>query len=137
MKKIMLAIITISLFACNEAETKKTANTSLAVGTDFIRATLDGDFIAAETFLLKDSQNTQLFERYKKYYTDLSVDIKEGYKKASYNINKFDETQNDSTAIINYSNSYMKQPQNIKLVKKEKQWQVDFKYTTGDTSIAK
>ncbi len=137
MKKIFFAFFAIAFFTCNEAETKKTANTSMDVGRDFIRATLDGNFKDAETLLLKDSINTQLFERYEKYYTNLSADIKDGYKKASYTINKFDESQNDSTVIINYSNTYMKQPQNIKLIKKDKQWGVDFKYTTGDTSISK
>ena len=50
------------------------------------------------------------------------------YKEASYNINKFEDV-NDSTAIINYSNSYMNKPMEIKLVRANKIWAVDFKYT--------
>jgi hypothetical protein len=86
---------------------------------------------------LKDSLNIQTFETYKNYYkTNLTNEIKLGYKKASYNINKFDDV-NDSTVIINYSNTYMNKPTNIKLVKKDKIWSVDFTFTTRDTTSAK
>lgn len=135
--KISLVLLAIAVcFSCNN-NTEKRPNTSMDVGREFIRTTLDGDFKKAEDLLLKDSLNTQTFEMYKKYYTtNLSTEVKQGYKKASYNINKFDEL-NDSTAIINYSNSYMNKPTNIKLVKKDKLWSVDFTYTTGDTTSIK
>jgi hypothetical protein len=39
------------------------------------------------------------------------------------------EEVNDSTSIINYSNTYMNKPMEIKLVRENKKWVVDFKYT--------
>ena len=134
---LFFTLVAFILFSCNEQAEKKRSNNSLDVGRDFIRATLDGDFVTAENLLLQDSLNIQTFQTYKNYYkTNLSSEIKQGYKKASYNINKLDDV-NDSTTIINYSNTYMNKPTNIKLVKKDKLWSVDFTYTTGDTTSIK
>ncbi len=136
MKRYALALLIITLIACNNAAPKK-PNTAMVVGRNFIRATLDGNFKDAEALLLKDSVNVQLFESYKKYYSKLPTDVKQGYKKAAYIINNFDDAKNDSTAIINYSNDYMHKPMNIKIVKKDTQWYIDFKYTPTDTTAAK
>jgi regulation of enolase protein 1 (concanavalin A-like superfamily) len=127
-------ILLFNLLSCFEKE-KKQVNTATDVSRDFIRATLDGNFKDAEALLLQDSQNTPLFESYKNYYTKLSDDKKAGYKKADIIINTYDNL-NDSTAIIDYSNSYMHQPQKIKVIRKGNVWAVDFKFTSGDTSIA-
>jgi hypothetical protein len=136
MKKGIILSYFCLLFSCNTTE-KKQANTSMDVGRDFIRTTLDGDFEAAEKLLLKDSLNVQMFASYKNYYASLANDTKEGYKKASYIINSFDDKQGDSLAVINYSNSYMQKPMNIKIVKSNDVWVVDFKYTSSDSSILK
>jgi hypothetical protein len=134
---IFFTLIIVALFSCNEQEQKKRPANSMDVGRNFIRATLDGDFVTAEDLLVKDSLNMQTFQTYKNYYkTNLSTDIKKGYKKASYNINKLEDV-NDSTVIINYSNTYMNKPTNIRIVKQDNIWSVDFKYTTGDTTAVK
>jgi hypothetical protein len=134
---IFFALIMVALFSCNDKDEHKRPTNSMDVGRNFIRATLDGDFVTAEDLLLKDSLNMQTFQTYKTYYkTNLSTAIKQGYKKASYNINKLEDI-NDSTVIINYSNTYMNKPTNIRIVKKDKLWSVDFKYTTGDTTSIK
>ena len=98
-------------------------------GRSFIRATLDGDFRAAEPLVLKDEKNTELFESFKRIYERLPEEKKQAYKNASYNINKYDDV-NDSVKLINYSNSYMKQPMDIKIVRINKEWKIDFKYTS-------
>lgn len=136
-KNLFFLVLLLALFSCNEQENNKRPTNSMDVGRNFIRATLDGDFVAAENLLLKDSLNMQTFETYKNYYkTNLTSEIKQGYKKASYNINKLEDV-NDSTVIINYSNTYMNKPTNIKLVKKDKLWSVDFTFTTSDTISVK
>lgn len=136
-KNLFFLVLLLALFSCNEQENNKRPTNSMDVGRNFIRATLDGDFVAAENLLLKDSFNMQTFETYKNYYkTNLTSEIKQGYKKASYNINKLEDV-NDSTVIINYSNTYMNKPTNIKLVKKDKLWSVDFTFTTSDTTSVK
>jgi hypothetical protein len=134
---IFFTLIIVALFSCNTQDEHKRPTNSMDVGRNFIRATLDGDFVTAEDLLLKDSLNMQTFQTYKNYYkTNLSADIKKGYKNASYNINKLEDV-NDSTVIINYSNTYMNKPTNIRIVKQDKLWSVDFKYTTGDTTSIK
>lgn len=124
-----LLIIASSCF--NNAEKRPT--TSTETGTAFIRATLDGNFKNAETLLLKDDQNIAMFESYKTFYKRLPAEKKEAYQKASYTINTLTEP-NDSTSIINYSNSYMKQPMDIKVIKRDNLWSIDFKYTSADSS---
>ncbi len=134
---IFFTLIIVALCSCNTQDEHKRPTNSMDVGRNFIRATLDGDFVTAEDLLMKDSLNMETFQTYKNYYkTNLSADIKQGYKKASYYINKLEDI-NDSTVIINYSNTYMNKPTNIRIVKQNSLWSVDFKYTTGDTTSVK
>lgn len=129
---IMLFII---FSSCNSNNVKR-PSTSIATGTEFIRATLDGNFKTAQTLLFNDAQNTAMFDSYKTYYERLPEEKKQSYKKASYIINTLTD-ENDSTTIINYSNSYMKQPMNIKVIRRNDIWSIDFKYTSGDSSTTK
>ena len=131
-KVIVLLFVTVSLIACNNNDPKR-PGTAVETGTEFIRSTLDGNFKAAEPLLLNDQQNAAMFQTYKTYYDRLPAEKKASYKKASYTINTLTEP-NDSTTIINYSNSYMKQPMNIKVLKRDNVWSVDFKYTSADSS---
>lgn len=129
MKHLLLfSVILFTLLACNNKNDHPT--TALDTGTTFIRASLDGNFTDAKYLLLQDTTNIQLFSSYEEFYKKLPAEKKKNYKNASYNINKFTEV-NDSTSIINYSNSYMKEPLEIKLVYKDKLWQVDFKHTSA------
>ncbi|MEQ1553911.1 MAG: hypothetical protein ABL929_07030 [Ferruginibacter sp.] len=134
-KCISLIILCNIFTACTEQKTKHN-NTAMDVGRDFIRATLDGNFKDAETLLFADSQNVQLFNSYKRVYSNFTNTQKNAYKNASYTILTINE-ENDSTSIINYSNSYKNIPQNIKIVKKNKVWAIDFKHTYSDTTILK
>jgi hypothetical protein len=131
-KVIVLLFVLINLIACNNNDLKR-PSTAVETGTEFIRATLDGNFKNAQILLLKDEQNTAMFESYKTYYDRLPAEKKEAYKQASYTINTLTD-KNDSTTIINYSNSYMKQPMNIMVLKRDNIWSVDFKYTSADSS---
>jgi hypothetical protein len=131
MKKIFIATfaLLILLISCNENKKAKPL-TALDTGREFIRASLDGDFENAEEFLLADENNKQFFESYKSYYNRLPKQDKQKYKEASYEINKLMEL-NDSTVIINYANSYMHKPMEIKIIKKDNKWAVDFTYTSS------
>ena len=127
-KKILTGILFLTmLYSCNTEKENK-PETALDTGRAFIRASLDGNFETAEQLLLKDSQNLQLFDSYKMYYGRLSDEKKKNYKSASYEINKYLDLD-DSTTIINYSNSYMHKPMEIKVVRRNKEWGIDFKYT--------
>ena len=120
------------IISCTQTETKR-PTAAMEVGNSFIRATLDGDFKNAAALLYNDSANNEIFDAFKRSFEAFPADKKASYKNASYTVNSFTEI-NDSTSILDYSNTFMKQNQKIKLIKKAAQWSVDFKYTTGDTT---
>jgi len=126
--RLLGLIATLVILISCHSEVKDRPTTAMDTGREFIRASLNGDFDEAGKYILKDSQNIQLFESYKVFFKRLPEDKKNGYKKASYEINKYLDLD-DSTTIINYSNDYMNKPMDIKLVRKSKEWWVDFKYT--------
>lgn len=128
MKKVGLFFLIVSGFAACNQQQAKIPDTALDTGREFIRASLNGNFEKASALILSDSQNIQLFDSYKVFYEKLPDDKKKGYKDASYEINKYIDVD-DSTTLINYSNSFMNKPMDLKLVRKNKKWAVDFKYT--------
>jgi hypothetical protein len=129
-KKTLVFILTITLlYSCNNQKRAR-PSTALDTGREFIRASLDGDFKTTQQLLLKDTQNLQLFESYKMLYERMPADKKKNYKSASYEINKYLDLD-DSTTIINYSNSYMNKPMEIKVVRHDEVWSIDFKYISS------
>lgn len=131
MKILVMAFLLLPFLVSCSGDKKSYPDNSMDAGRDFIRASLDGDFETAGKMILSDEENRQLFESYKRFYARLPEEKRENYKKASYEINKFTEV-NDSTTLMNYSNSYMHSPLDIKVVKKEGMWKIDFKYTYAD-----
>ena len=132
-KKILAAILfVVIIYSCSNNK-KENPSTAIGAGSAFIRATLDGDFTSAETLLLKDTENLQLFDVYKIRYERLPAVTKKSYRDASYNINNFKE-ENDSVKFINYSNDYLKKPMDIKIVRVNGNWKIDFKYTLAGNS---
>ncbi len=123
-----LLLITLAYSCSNEKEKRPT--TALDTGRSFIRASLDGDFEITQQLILKDTQNLQLFESYKMLYKRMPAEKKKNYKSASYEINKYLDLD-DSTTIINYSNSYMHKPMEIKVVRMNNEWCIDFKYISS------
>ena len=134
MNKIILVAFAILFFiACNQqAKTKKNSD-PLEAGREFINASLTGDYDYAKKYLLTDSTNLMYFDRFVDFDNKKPAADKEGYKNANIIINST-ENVSDSVTIINYSNTYKKEPAKIKLVKKNNEWLVDFKYTFLDSS---
>jgi len=122
-----LSLLVFSFGACNQQATERPSN-ALETGRAFIIANLNGDFETASNLLLPDTANNQLFNAYKAFYNKMPADKKQKYKTASYQINQYTDI-NDSTTIINYANDYMHKPMDIKIVRVDKIWYVDFKYT--------
>ena len=121
----------ISFAACNNSsETRKTD--PLESGRGFIEASLKGDCVEAKKYLLQDSTNIEYFNGLKDFNSKRSKEEKEGYKDANILI---DSTQkiSDSVTIISYSNTYKNKPSKLKMVRRNNEWLVDFKYTfTGN-----
>ena len=89
---------------------------------------MKGDYDQAQKYLLQDSINMEYFNGLKDFYRTRSKDEKDGYKNANILI---DSTQqiSDSVTVITYSNTYKNQPAKLKMVRKNNEWLVDFKYT--------
>jgi len=133
MGKILSSVFFVLLFlsACNQ-EVKTIQNSDpLLAGREFINASLTGDFDYAKKYLLADSTNLMYFERFVEFDNKKPVADKEGYKNSNIIINAT-ENVSDSVTIINYSNTYKKEPSKIKLIRKDNKWLVDFKYTFSD-----
>lgn len=129
MRYLLFLMVLGILYSC-DSKTESVEMNALETGRQFIRASLDGNFKIAEPLILTDAENQQQFQRFETFYSNMPVDDKNKYKASSYEINKFLEV-NDSVTIINYSNSYMKKPMEIKLIRVNKAWMVDFKYTSS------
>ncbi len=116
------------LLSCNND--KKSAPVSdTDVATTFIRDILDNKISDAEQFILKDTVNTQYFERFKQAYARKDKAELEKFKSADIIINEYSNVS-DSVSIFNYSNSYKKESKNVlKMVRVNGKWLIDFKYT--------
>ena len=148
MKKFLFVFITTStLVACNNsAETKKeTGPSGLNDATrNFIRAALDGKFEEAKKYMLIDTPNVQYLNIAAGAYQKLDTVKKEGYAESSIIIHSSEERIKDSLAIVIYSNSFMNNPDTLRILKLNNNWLVDLKYlyehdfdTTGQPQVLK
>ena len=113
--------------ACN-VNNYQPASTALEGGREFIDACLKGDFDKAAFYMIDDSINNKNLLKIKRDYDFKPAEEKHSYAVSSIIINA-DETINDSTHIINYSNSYDKVAHKVKVINRNDKWLVDFKYT--------
>ena len=133
MNKLLLAAIIFFFTACDQQVEKIKKNADpLEAGREFINASLTGEYDYAKKYLLEDSTNLMYFDRFVEFDEKKPAADKEGYKNANIIINST-ENLSDSVAIIHYSNTYKKEPAKIKLIRKNKEWLVDFKYTFLDS----
>lgn len=124
--------------ACNNTDKQEPkSENDIDAARNFIRAALDGKFNEAKTFLLADSSNTQYFDVYERNYQKADPDTKRYYREASINIHNVSPV-NDSTTVVIFSNSYKNDHDTLKVIRKNNQWLVDFKYLFNhdeDTSV--
>ena len=134
MYKIILVTFSLILFiSCDQQVQKAKKNADpLEAGREFINASLTGDYDYAKKYLLADSTNLMYFDRFVEFDEKKPAADKDGYKNANIIINST-ENISDSVTVINYSNTYKKEPAKIKLIRKNNEWLVDFKYTFLDS----
>ena len=148
MKKFLFVFITAFIFgACNNsADTEKeTGPSGLNDATrNFIRAALNGKFEEAKKYMLIDTPNVQYLENAASAYQKLDTIKKEGYAESSIIIHSAEERIKDSVAIVIYSNSFMNNPDTLRVLKQNNNWLVDLKYlyehdfdTTGQPHVLK
>ncbi len=134
MKKYIFIFIVamMAISACdNSPEIKKTD--ALESGRGFIEASLKGDYNEAKKYLLQDSTNLEYFNGLKDFSIKRSKEEKEGYKNANILIDSIQKLS-DSLTIISYSNTYKMKPAKLKMVRKNGEWLVDFKYSFIDST---
>jgi Domain of unknown function (DUF4878) len=132
MKNFLFVFIAATILsACsNTAETKKeTQPSGLNDATrNFIRAALDGKFEEAKKYMLIDTPNVQYLNIAANAYQKLDTLKKEGYAESSIIIHSAEEKIKDSLAIVIYSNSFMNNPDTLRILKQNNNWLVDLKY---------
>lgn len=122
--------IGLSLSACMGDEEVK-LNDPLNSGRGFIEASLKGDYVKADKYLLQDSTNQQYLEGLIDFNKNSNKEEREYYRNASIIVDSLIEVS-DSINILYYKNSYKKEPSKLKMVKQDNDWLVDFKYSFSD-----
>lgn len=126
--RFLIVISFIYLFSCKNNDTNVRPTDPIDVGREFIEASLKGKYDDARKYVLPDSLNLMYFDRMQNFYDKMQQSEKLGYRDANIIINSA-EPVTDSVTIINYSNTFKKEPSKIKLVRIAKDWWVDFKYS--------
>ncbi|MFM9909540.1 MAG: hypothetical protein ACKVOW_09335, partial [Chitinophagaceae bacterium] len=124
-KTISAAALLILSIACTSTEEYTKAENATDAGREFVRAALDGDYLRASFYLLKDSTNQLLFERQKKNYDQLSPKEKKAYQESSIRPVGI-IVENDSTTIFRYYHSANPTDTTpLRIIKFQGDWMVD------------
>lgn len=140
---LLLACLSLFLISSCKGKDKRSASQSennIDAARNFIRAALDGKFDEARTYMLTDSVNTNYMDLVERSFQNNNQPIKDGYRAASIKILNVMEVVKDSQTIVIYSNSFMNNPDTLKVLNINGQWLVDFKYLyqhDADTTIHK
>ncbi len=117
------------LYACgNNEDNYPKAENSFDAGREFIDACLKGDFKKANFYMLQGAVNTERLTALEKDYKTKSSTDRMQYGSASIVVLN-DETISDTLHIIHYRNSFDQVARKVKVIQKEGNWLVDFKYT--------
>jgi hypothetical protein len=73
----------------------------------------------------------EYFQGLKDFNSKLDAETRRGYSDANIIVDS-SISKSDSVDIIYYTNSFKNKPSKIKLVEKNNEWLVDFKYTFTD-----
>jgi hypothetical protein len=139
MKSVLVHCFLFLLFiGCNSADKADvpTSENDVDAARNFIKAALEGHYDEARQLVVKDSFNTAWIDLLKRNYQEhMSLGDKAGYREASINIHQV-QSINDSITVINYSNSFKKQADSLKIIRQKGAWLVDLRYsfpTSTDT----
>ena len=126
MKTIFVICFLAFIMACNAGKTFTPAEDAQDAGRQFIRASLDGDYEKARFYLLNDSVNLLLINKWQQDFDKLDRDTRQSYREASIiaiNI----KPVNDSVTTYSYSNSFRKDTTTVHIVRRNGEWLVDLK----------
>ena len=126
MRKYGWLIFGLILIACTNSGSYTRAEDAQDAGREFIRASLDGDVKKAKFYLLKDSANIYLLEKWKSDYDKFDSEERRAYREASILPVRI-TNENDSTVLYVFTNSYKKDTTSIKIIRQNDEWLVDLK----------
>src|SRR5688572_30879129 len=86
----------IAFIGCGEDEAYVKATDAQDAGREFIRASLDGNMKKASFYVLRDSANEYVFNKWRQLYNQLTPQEKQAYRDATIRPIKI-ESINDST----------------------------------------
>jgi hypothetical protein len=119
--------ILIFLFSCKNQPA--TSENDVDAARNFIHSVLNSDFKQAEKYILYDSANREYLNITERSFRQrLSAEERRLYRESSINIHDIRQV-NDSTTIVQYSNSYKKLKDSLKVIQHNGQWLVDLKYS--------
>jgi hypothetical protein len=131
MKKILYLAASLALLtSCNSDDrqaTDATSDNDIDAARNFIQAALVGDYARAKTFMINDSLNLGQLNAIERLNERMSPEDKEKYQTASIRIHE-DRKVNDSTSIVQFSNSFKNKIDSLKVVRANGKWLVDFKF---------
>ncbi|MBM3412272.1 MAG: hypothetical protein FJY19_02700 [Bacteroidetes bacterium] len=114
--------------ACQQKEkSSPTASSEIDAARNFLRAALDGKFDIAKDYLLQDSLNLSYLDIAARGHGKLTQDDKDSYRGSSIIIHEI-QAQNDSTSLLIFSNSFKKDQDTLRIIKKDQKWVVDLSY---------
>ncbi len=122
------ACLILALSACGDPQGFSAPEDPLDASREFVRAVLDANFERAEQYILPDADDMELFKRYRAHMSNQPADDRLHLKEANIIINKV-EALNDTVSIVNFQNSWSNKPADLKVVKRQDRWYIDFKYT--------
>lgn len=135
MKRTFLKLSAFLLFfmaSCNNADQPKAVAASendIDAARNFIQSALEGHYRDARKYIYSDSTNMQYIDAFERNYNErMDPEDKREYRQASIIISSVNQL-NDSVTIINYSNSYKKNTDSLKVIRINQQWLVDLKYS--------
>lgn len=129
MKKIQpFLFVMILLYACSGAEQYKKAESASDAGREFIRASLDGNYNKAKYYLLQDSANMMILDKWKNdTYDKLSNEERVSYTQANI-LPVLIQPLNDSLVNYVFTNTYKNNDTTtIRIMKVRGEWLVDLK----------
>ncbi len=134
MRSLLFSFLFLQFFcACTNDTNQASSEDDIGTARNFIDAALQGDYDKARSFMVQDSVNSQYLDAFEHNYKDrMSREDKKGYKEASINIHNIQQV-NDSITVVQYSNSFKKQNDSLKVVHANNVWLVDLKYSFAQT----
>ena len=115
--------------SCQNKESFKKADDAEEAGTEFIRASLDGNYEKAKFYLYKDSAdfNLRVLDKWKMAYDAMDKEEKSKFHSASIRPIKIEPSTDSTSYSYTYYNSYKKDTTTIMILKANNDWLVDLR----------